>query len=596
MQNSPSKTVIISILLALVTFALFLPVRHHQFINFDDDLYVSQNRHVQAGLTGDSIRWAFQINDDGKTYWHPLTWLSHMLDCQLFGLQPGVHHLVNVLFHIANTLALFWLLKAMTAAFWPSAVVAAIFALHPLQVDTVAWVAERKNLLSTVLWILTVAAYLQYARQPSMFRYSSVIVLFGMGLMAKPMLVTLPCVLLLLDIWPLGRMGLPKAQNRHLADAAPGTGSATWMRLIVEKIPLFILAGLSSAITLLMHKRLGLILSADHLSIGSRLENASISYVRYIGKTLWPRDLAIFYPLQAEWSLLEITSAVLLLISLTGIAIWQIRARPYFAVGWFWFLGTLVPVIGFVQVNEQAMADRFAYVPLIGLLIAITWGVTQLCAHWQLRSVVPIAVALLAISASTACTVRQITYWKTSETVFAHAIAVTRRNAVAHVGLGLALADKREFKQALEHLSEALQIKPNSPEIHVMIGQIQVQQGDVTNAIASYSEAVRYNPDFPEGLNNLAWLLATSADSKLRNGTQAVLLAERACDLTDYKKAIMIGTLAAAYAEAGRFSDAIRTAQAALVRAVSSREKNIADKNAQLIELYRRGEAYHSNP
>lgn len=592
------RAILISCLLALVTVAVYWPVRHHEFLNYDDNLYVTGNEHVQAGLTMEGIRWAFAGDPDDQTYWHPITWLSHMMDFQLFGLNAGAHHLVNVFIHIAAALALFWVFWRMTGALWPSAFVAGLFALHPLQVDTVAWAAERKSALSAFFWMITLGAYGHYARRPSPARYAAVLVMFALGLMTKPMLVTLPCVLLLLDVWPLQRLDLVRksaAARRETGTEAQWqpARAATLARLVGEKVPLFGLAAVSSTITLLAHQRLQLVVSTDQFPLGTRLANALVSYVRYLGKMIWPGDLAIHYPYVGDWAWWQVTGAVLLLACVTILVLWLWRTRPYLPVGWFWFVGTLVPVIGLVQVSEQSMADRFAYVPLIGCYLMLAWGVADLSAQWRHRAVLLTAAAVLVLSACAVRTASQLRHWRNSATLFAHALQVTTNNVTAHFNLGIALAEEGKAEEALTHLRSALQLKPNFAEVHGMIGRTLAAQGKWSEAVASYREALHWKPDLPEALNNLAWILATHPDPQLRNGAEATALAERACELTRRKKAVMLGTLAAAYAEASRFPEAIKTAENARQLALSSGETNLAARNQELLELYRKGQPYH---
>ena len=369
----------ICLTLALATLISYSQVLNHDFIDFDDDMYVTRNENVQKGLTWQNIKWAFTTNQAYN--WHPLTWLSHMLDCQLFGLKPAGHHFTSVLFHIANTLLLFLVFKSMTGNLWRSAFVAALFALHPLHVESVAWIAERKDVLSTLFWLLTMAAYVRYVRKPGPKWYLLTILAFAMGLMAKPMLVTLPFILLLLDYWPLARFQF----GQNIKD----TEWKILYRLFVEKIPLFIITIITSVITFIVPKGSGAVPGLKELSLMPRLTNALISYVKYIEKMFWPSRLAVFYPRAVDaiptW---QILAALLLLLIISGLAVWLARSRKYLLVGWLWYLGILVPVIGLVQVGDQAMADRYTYVSLIGLFIIVVWGLNDLLEKWKYHKIV----------------------------------------------------------------------------------------------------------------------------------------------------------------------------------------------------------------
>jgi len=404
MRDSTAR-VWICIALVLVTFALYWPVRHHAFINYDDPLYVTHNPNVKAGLTWHGVVWAFRATEAHN--WHPLTWLSHMLDCQLFGPNPGAHHLVNVAFHALNAVLLYLVLGRMTGAWWRSAAVAALFALHPLQVGSVAWIAERKNLLSTSFWLLTLWAYARYAeattRASKRNAYSLALVCFALGLMCKPMLVTVPFVLLLLDGWPLRRLQLATLGSR-----------------LVEKLPFFALGAASSAATIwaaTSEAQERSFSSLHRLPLGLRIENALISYLRYLGKMIWPVGLSVFYPYPTAWPLwLALLSALALaLITLSALR-WAARCPPLL-VGWLWFMGTLVPVIGLVQVGVQSMADRFMYVPMIGLLIAIVWGVSELSLRWNVPKPVVSVVAAMVLVACATLTRLEVRRWKDTETL-----------------------------------------------------------------------------------------------------------------------------------------------------------------------------------
>jgi Flp pilus assembly protein TadD len=653
------RNVLAVLLLVAVTLALFWRVTGFEFVNYDDTDYITRNPHVQAGLTGPGVAWAFGQIHGEATYWHPLTWLSHMLDCQLFGLKAGGHHLTNLLLHTANVALLFLLLNAMTGAYWQSFVVAALFAWHPLQVETVSWVAERKNVLSTLFWMLTLLAYVRYAAKPGMGRYVPVALLFALGLMAKPMLVTLPCVLLLLDWWPLRRCSFSPAKTLREGDVI--FAGASTPRLLGEKLPLFALAVLIGVVTILAHRGLGMTSFAYGVNLEMRIENAIVSYVRYLGKTLWPAHLSVLYLHPGKWPSWQVGVCLFVLIVASGLILREARRFPYLAVGWLWFLGTLVPVIGLIQVGVQAMANRFAYVPMIGLLWMGVWGVAELISRWPNRQVLSRVVAALILLACLSVSSWQLRYWRNSVTLFEHALAIAPDNFVAHNNLAYSLALAGQFEPALEHARKAVELRrdfpearyqvgvlldakhqtadaipyyaeairldpnwalprlglaralsqtgkpdeamtqyaevvritPGSAEAHAELAVVLAQRQQTSEAVFHYREALRLKPDSPEVLNNLAWLRATHPRLEFRDGAEAVRLAQKACALTQSKQPLFIGTLAAAYAEAGRFADAVNVARAARDAAREANNQELADKNEKLIELYRAEKPYH---
>jgi protein O-mannosyl-transferase len=603
-------TLLIGLLLTAAISAVFWPAVNHDFVNYDDNCYVYQNMRVQAGLTWKGLAWAFgRLHGDG-TYWHPLTWVSHMLDCQLFGLKPAGHHLVNLLLHTLNSVLVFLVLKRMTRALWRSALLAALFALHPLQVDTVAWVAERKNLLSALFFILTIWAYGRYAEGPEVRSprsgitnhesrfYLLSLFFFVCGLMCKPVLVTLPFVLLLLDYWPLERIAYAGRTDRQRT-------LTSWRRLITEKLPFLALSLASSAITIASNRAVGAMLDTSAgFPLEIRIQNALFSFIKYIGKALWPLDLAVFYPYPVQFPIWRAVACGLLLLAISGLAVATARSRPYFLVGWCWFLVVLAPFIGLIQAGEQAMADRFTYVPLIGLFLMIVWGLAELNAktaydrpwpriYQYLRVVTPTLVSLVALVCCAVLSHRQIGYWQNSVTLFSHALAVTGNNARAETNLGMALAAQGKVEEGIQHLLETLRLNPGHAVAHWAVGVGRAQQGRFDEAIQYYEAALRLKPDFPEALNNLAWLRATNPDPNYRNGAAAVELAERGCRLTARQEPLFIGTLGAAYAETGRFEDAIKAAEQAEALAAAAGLKEVANKNQQLLELFRAGTPYH---
>ena len=502
----------ICLVLITVTLAVFWQVSNHEFVNFDDDDYISENPHVQSVLSRQAIIWAFTATRAAN--WHPLTWLSHMIDCQLYGLNPSGHHLTNVLFHLVNTLLLFLLLNRITGASWRSGFVAALFALHPLHVESVAWVAERKDVLSTLFWLLTMWAYIYYVEKPRLHRYLFTLLLFALGLMAKPMLVTLPCVLLLLDYWPLKRIELGQSASGQPAVIQPSTiakkPGAQAFRLLLEKTPLFVLVAVSSVVTFVVQKSGGAVGALEVYPIKIRVANALFSYVSYMVKMIWPQNLAVFYPHPGQSLPMWQAAAAGLLLLLISIAVIRAgRRQSYLPVGWLWYLGTLVPVIGLVQVGAQAMADRYTYVPLIGLFIMAAWGVPELLAKYRFQRTVLATLATILLVTLTLVSKRQVRHWQNSLTLFQQAVEVTADNYVAHDSLGNALAQQGMLDQAIVHYREALRIKSNLVNTHNNLGVALLQQGEINRAMAQYYQALRLKPDSAETHNNLGVALFT---------------------------------------------------------------------------------------
>jgi tetratricopeptide (TPR) repeat protein len=499
-RHSARLTALLLLVIAVGT--AFWPVLHNGFVSYDDEKYVTRNRHVQMGLGAESLRWALTTFEAAN--WHPLTWASHMLDWQLWGERPLGHHLSSLLLHLSNTLLLFLLLERMTRAVWRSALVAALFGVHPLHVESVAWVAERKDVLSTLFWLLTIGAYLRYARDPSVRRYAVLSISLTLGLCSKPMLVTVPFTLLLLDYWPLGRWS---------AD----TQGRTALRLIREKLPLFLLSAAASVVTLVAQRSARALGTLDSYSLSDRLANAAVSYSAYLWKAIWPVSLAVHYPHPREalpaWMPLF---AALLLVAIT-VSVFRVRRRcPYLLIGWLWYLGTLVPVIGLVQVGQQAMADRYSYVPLIGPFIMLAWGVPDLLAGVGRSDGAPprprrVALALVSgavVVMLIVATWFQLRHWRDSVTLFERALAVTESNAVAHNGLGLALATAGRPEEAIPHYRAALEIQPRHAEAHNNLAGALAVSGRVDEAIGHYERALSIDRRYPEALNNLGVALA----------------------------------------------------------------------------------------
>jgi Tfp pilus assembly protein PilF len=565
-----SRPRLIALLLALVTLLVYLPAVRYGFSLFDDSDYVTHNRVVQNGLTWAGIRWAFTTWHASN--WHPLTWLSHMLDCELFGLNAGAHHFVNVLFHTANTVLLFALLRRLTGALWPSAFVAALFAWHPLHVESVAWIAERKDVLSTLFALLALLAYVRAVtgdrgevKSPAVLRspfYWVAWLCFALGLMAKPMLVTLPFVMLLLDYWPLQRV---TGDRRQLKLMAAG-------RLAVEKLPFFLLAAGSCVVTFLAQHHGGMVVSLEEMPPGYRLANIPLAYLRYLQKMVWPVHLAIFYPLPRTLSTPAVLAAVLALLAIT-VVVWLARKRsPWGLVGWLWFLGTLVPVIGLVQVGQAAMSDRYSYWPLVGLFMAIAFAINDATKRFRLHPILVAGGAGLVLGGCVVLTEYQLNCWRDDVTLFSHAISVTQDNEPAHLSLGLALeaagrnadalaeyriglklkpnrvktydyladalAGSGQTNEALAELQEALRIDPHDGRTHNRLARLLADSGRTNEALAEFQAALQINPGDPELLNNFGIFLATLGrfDEAMKYYAEAARL-----DPTDWRPPYLTG-------------------------------------------------------
>ena len=599
-------TWLIAFFLVLVTIALYWPATSHDFVNYDDDMYVKDNTHVTSGLTLGNARWAFRTDYAGN--WHPVTWLSHMLDCQMFGLNSWGHHLTSVLLHALNAALVFMWLRLMTGATWRSLLVAALFALHPLRVESVAWVSERKDVLSGCFGLLALIAYARYAqgggqksetrsskegRTPnveSMARSSvpgsmldvgcwmfgvrvrsSIFYLlslsfFALGLMSKPMLVTWPLVMLLLDYWPLGRMQNAECRmqngaastTHHVSRFTFHVSRTNLLPLLFEKIPFFALVLLGSIATFVAQKHGGAVETVENLPLGARTANALISYGRYLGKLFWPADLAVFYPRPGHWPLGMVLLAGGLVLGLSGL-VWGLRRRhPYGLVGWLWFLGTLIPVIGLVQVGGQAMADRYTYLPSLGVLILAVWGACELTRGWRYR-VMPLCV--VGGGASLLClalTRQQLGHWQDNETLFRQALVVTENNQIAHKSLGDALDKKGQTDEAIGHFQEAIRLKPGYADAHNNLGNTLLKKGQADEAIGHFQEAIRLKPGYANAYNNFgnALLRKGQPGEAIRQYQEAIRL-EPADANTHYN-------LGNAFLKNGQPDEAIRQYQEAI--------------------------------
>jgi cytochrome c-type biogenesis protein CcmH/NrfG len=482
---SPEKrNAVACLLLAVATLALYNPVNHHPFVNYDDDRYVTENAHVRQGLTADTFKWALTATEQAN--WHPLTWMSHALDCSMFRLNPSGHHFSSVLLHALNAVLLFLVLMWSTRRFGPSLFVAALFGLHPIEVESVVWVAERKNVLCTMFFFLTLWAYGWYARKPGWKRYLAVTALFAAGLASKPMVITLPFVLLLLDYWPLQRVGD--------SGASAGQSGYSWAKLAIEKLPLLALSVASAMVTMHAQQTGGAVRTIEEFSFGTRIANAVYSYAMYLWKMVWPMRLAPLYPHRgtslATW---QVFIAALVLIASTGVVV-KFRTRRYLLVGWLWFLGTLVPVIGLVQVGEASMADRYAYIPLIGIFVMFAFAIADWADARKLDAwpAVAGAVVLLALAALTH---RQIGYWQSNEVLWSHTLAVTENNFVAEDNLGGALILEDKEEEAHPHFEAAARINPRDAMSRSNLGTYFQTHNHMREAISQYEAAVELTTD-----------------------------------------------------------------------------------------------------
>lgn len=676
--------------LALATVVTYWPVGANQFVDYDDGRYVRDNAVVKRGLTAAGLDYAFTTREGGN--WHPLVWLSFMADVDLWGMNPAGHHASNVALHVVNALLIFLVLVRTTGAPWPSAFVAGAFALHPLHVESVAWVAERKDTLSTLFWMTTILAYTWYAERPSLMRYGLVLASFACGLMSKAMLVTLPLVLLLLDYWPLGRLGRPTASRWLPASWDRGT----LVRLATEKLPMLALVVVIAVVTVRAQHEAGAVGSTMAFPVSARIANAVVAYMVYLGKMLWPTNLAVLYPYLKDPSGPGVIAALTGLLGLSGLALALAARAPWVAVGWFWYLGTLVPVIGLVQVGNQSWADRYTYIPLIGIFIAVAFTATELVvAHAQRIVLGTVAVAVLVVWGVVAQA--QLRTWRDTQTLYEQALRVTTDNYVIHHNLGKVLQDKRQTDAAIEHYLEsvrinpkfppprnnlgillaergrmteaiehytrgveldprnadvhnnlanalsgagrfaeaepqfrealrlrptaniytnyalqlilvgrfddavasaesALRMDPRYPQAHSVLATALAKQGRPADAIAHYREALRLMPGWPAAQRRLAWVLATYPDPSVRNATEAVDLAQLANQKTGDKDPDTIDALAAAYAEAGRFSEAAETADRAAAQADRTGKSDLAGEMRARATLYRSGRPYRDVP
>jgi protein O-mannosyl-transferase len=518
----------ICLVLGAVTLAVFWPVTGHDFLNYDDKLYVTDNPHVIGGLSWQSIGWAFSNLEAG--FWHPLTWLSILGDCQFYGLHGWGHHLTSVLLHAASTVVLFLALQRITRATWRSAFVAALFGLHPLHVESVAWAAERKDVLSGFFWMLTLWAYVGYVQKAesrkqkaetagrvlSSGHYWLALFFFALGLMSKPMVVTLPLMLLLLDWWPLKRFDSDPHPPRL----------KTLLLLVREKLPFLAAAFAFGVLTIYAEKGVGALAPATSYPLGGRIQNALFSCLWYMGKAIWPTDLAAFYPYPEAFPVWRAAVAGLVVLMISALVPWVTRKRPYLAVGWIWYVVTLLPVIGLIQIGGFSRADRFTYVPLIGVFLALTWGACELTRRWHYRVIALSAASSVVIVFCMASTRQQLGYWQNSETLFRHALAVTQNNWLARNNLGEALEKKGQTDDAIRQYQEAIRLKPKNADAHYNLGNSLVKKGELDEAIRQFQEAIRLNPEYADAHNNLAsaLLMNGQVDGAIREFRESIRL------------------------------------------------------------------------
>ena len=610
------RPIALSLAIGTITFLLYLPTAGFDFINLDDASYVGENPLVNAGITVDSILRVFFSSHSSN--WHPITWLSHMLDYKLFGLNAGSHHIVNVLIHTANSILLFLILHAMTSATWKSFLAAALFAWHPLHVESVAWISERKDVLCAFFWILTLWAHWRYAQKPCAKRNLLTLLFCVLALMSKPMAVTLPLVLLLMDMWPLQRF--PQSIESH------GPLLRQLGRLLLEKATLFIAVLFACILTFRAQQIGGAVKSLDNLPLLPRITNTFIAYLSYLRMMVWPVDLAIIYPHPHQ---LRLGIGILCVILFTVVMIWACRhwkKYPFFSVGWFWYVLTLVPVIGIIQVGVQAMADRYTYIPLIGIFIMIAWSSELLVNKRTFLKPVVYTGFCVALGACLYTTRVQIGYWKNSYTLFTHALSVTEKNWKAHSALGCWYFDKENYEKSQEYINNAIQINPENEFLRIRLALTFSEQGKFDQAMEQFHEAIRINPDSstayyymgklygerdnPEQMlscyheafsispnsrmlrNAMAWTLSTYPDEAIRNGREALELCEKLSFL-EKPDAEYLCVLAAAYAEVGRFNDAVLTGKNALNMARNAANTELQQKITDCLECYEQGLPYH---
>lgn len=496
-ENSKAKKrqITICLFLILLTLAVFAQVREFDFLNYDDDTYITANTNIQKGISLHNIYWALTAEVSGN--WHPVTLVSHMLDYHLFGLDAGKHHLTNLLFHVANSLLLFIILCRLSPTLYQNAFIVSLFAIHPLHVESVAWISERKDLLCTFFFLLGLWSYIKYTSSRKITRYLAVLIFFGLGLASKPMIVTFPFILILLDLWPLERI--------HFSDSAHGVDWTTMNKLLIEKIPLFFLSIISSITTVYFQKSGEAIASINHFSLFSRIFNAIVTYVVYLKKTFWPFDLAIFYPHPGHFPISLTITSLLLLILISVFAIISIKNYPWFFTGWFWYMGTLVPVIGIVQVGSQSMADRYTYIPLIGIFFILVHGISLFLSKTGIRfAKFPAFITIIILAA---ISWHQVRFFRNSRILFEHALATTNGSAIVHNNYGEALVKEDMPIKAAHHFAEAIRITPSFETAHNNLGNVLAKLGNPEKAEYHYRQAIQLDPNYADAYNNLGALM-----------------------------------------------------------------------------------------
>ncbi|MGB7581438.1 MAG: tetratricopeptide repeat protein [Sedimentisphaerales bacterium] len=607
---------LISSAIVITTLVAYEPIRHNGFVSYDDASYITENPNVTGGISLQSIKWA--LTKSYAVNWHPLTWLSHMADCQLFGLNPTGHHLVSVAIHIANALLVFGIFRSLGGAIWLSAFIAGVFALHPIQVESVAWAAERKTVLSGLFWLLTMAAYIRYAKVPRLNRYLLVLAIFGLCILTKPVVVTLPFALLLLDYWPLERF-----QWGHQVEAKNGkTNHRSPVWLIAEKTPLLAMSAILSGVTFIAQRGGEIVPTLERLPLEYRVANMFLSYIKYIVKMIWPSGLAICYPHpRAILSDAPVVICIILFILLTAASIYAGQRRKYAAVGWLWYVGTLVPVIGLVQAGAQGMANRYMYIPMLGLLIIIGWAVRDFTASRPRAKTAAAVMGVLVLLSLLILTRMQVKYWENSLTLFGHDIEVTKDNVLAENGYGCALSELGLLDEAEKHLQNAVRISPAYSEARNNLASVYLKKGMLNEAIACFNEIIRRNEatadiyynlaaalemqkKYDEAIKYYAKSLEMNPEDPAANKRMGIALlaagktneaigyAKRACELTGDRDAECLDALANGLAAAGKFDDAVRIAEKALNIAKSSGREDLAGKIRQRIKLYEAGQPY----
>jgi tetratricopeptide (TPR) repeat protein len=603
--------------LVIATLIAYEPVRHNDFVSYDDEAYVTQNTYVGGGITANAILWAF-TNPHANT-WHPLTSISHMLDCQIFALNPVGHHFTNLLLHTANVLLLFWILKKASGLVWQSAFVAALFAVHPLNVESVAWVAERKNVLSGLFWMITIVAYISYAQHPSIVRWLAVLLFYALATLSKPIVVTLPFVLLLLDYWPLERFPCNSHDDgqqllKNNLPMSPAFQKASAGHLIFEKVPLLFLSAILSVITLFYQKSTLAMEILKNLPFQQRLANVFLSYISYILKTAYPARLAVLYPHpQMDLFNWQPIGAILILIIISVGLLYLLRRQRYLTVGWLWYLGTLVPVIGLVQVGPQGMADRYTYLSTIGIFIAVSWGAAELMNRWRYYRIGFGFLAAVVLLVFSLCTRTQLRHWKNSIALYEHAIAVTSNNFIIHYNLGTELAKQERLDEAIQHFHKAIQLYPSFSEAHYSIGLAQFKKRNFDLAAQEFRKTIELYPDYTEAIYGLG--LVFEKEGRLNEAVkQWEKVLEKKPDFADahyniavvmtqqghlssaiehFKKVIQIdpgranvhNNLGAVFYKSGRLDEAIEAFKKAVLL-----EPTYAEAHSNLAEaLYQRG-------